>query len=95
LRASRLERAGHRNAAMDLLYDKSDELMRTGQFEGLDMILQRLHAGELPVDVLLGLLTATLPAKSRLPSRAEFFTATERILRERGEYEEGLLTGLE
>lgn len=95
LRASRLERAGHRNAAMDLLYDRIDELMRTGQFDLLDMILQRVPVREFSVDVLLGLLTATLPARSRLPSREDFFSETEQVLRERAEYEEGLLTGLE
>src|SRR5205085_1635394 len=90
-RANRLDRHGHRNAAMDLLYDHIDELMHTGHFEALDTILQRVSVRELSVDVLLGVLTATLPAKSRLSSRVELFRQTEAMLKEHGEWEEGLL----
>jgi hypothetical protein len=91
----RLEASGDRNAALDLLYDRVDELMRTGQFEALDSLLQQVRLGDMSIDVLLGLLTATLPARSRLPSRQAFFRETENALREWGEYEDGLLTGLE
>lgn len=47
------------------------------------------------VDVLLGILTATLPASSRLASRSKLFGQIAETLEKRGEYEEGLLTGLE
>jgi len=46
-------------------------------------------------DLLLGILTATLPAKSKLPSRTPFFGKVEAIIKRRGEWEKGLLTGLE
>ncbi len=95
LNASRLDSMGKRHAAMDLLYDCVDELMRTGQFEALDSIIEDLIVSRLTIDVLVGLLTATLPAKSRLRSRPEFFSKTDTELRSRHEYEDGLLTGLE
>jgi hypothetical protein len=80
---------------MDLIYDRIDELMRRDQLPALDALLQSAPADELTVDVLLALLTATLPVKKRLTSRPELFHRTESVLRERGEYEDGLLTGLE
>lgn len=95
LHASRLDSMGKRHAAMDLLYDCVDELMRKGQFETLDSIIRDLVVSRLTIDVLLGLLTATLPAKSRLQSRPDFFSKTDTELRKRHEFEDGLLTGLE
>jgi Arc/MetJ-type ribon-helix-helix transcriptional regulator len=94
LRANELARAGERSRAMDMLYDKIDELMRSGQLERLDDLLKGVREEELSADVLLGLLTATLPARNRLPSRAKVLRETERILRARCEFQEGLLAGL-
>jgi hypothetical protein len=93
--ANRLDRAGHRNAAMDLIYDRIDEMMRRDQMPALDALQQSVPVEELTVDVLLALLTATLPVKKRLKARPDLFERTERVLRDRGEYEDGLLTGLE
>jgi hypothetical protein len=95
LNANRLDRAGHRGAAMDLLYDRIDEMLRSGQFDSLDVVLQRAPVQDLSADVLLALLTATLPARSRLNARPDFFRIAETTLKTRGEYETGLLTGLE
>ena len=94
-RANRLHRTGYRNAATDLVYDRVDEMMRHDQLRELDSLLQSAPADELTVDVLLALLTATLPVKTRLTSRPEFVKRTERVLKSRGEYDDGLLTGLE
>jgi hypothetical protein len=94
-RANRLDKAGHRNAAMDLVFDRIDELMRNSQFTLLDSILGSVSIGDMSVDVLLGILTATLPARGQLALRPAFFKATDGELRRRGEYEDGLLTGLE
>ena len=80
---------------MDLIYDRVDELMREGRFQILDEILSHIRVNKMTVDVLLGLLTATLPAKKKLPSRPSFFREAERSIKDRGELEEGLLTGLD
>jgi hypothetical protein len=95
LRARRLDLAGHGETALDLIYDSVDELMRKGEFAQLNSLLANLSVSDFSVDILLGLLTATLPAKSRLPSRHELYEQIETFLRHCGEYKEGLLTGLE
>jgi hypothetical protein len=94
-RAQRLDKGGHSDAALDLIYDSVDELMQKEDFPKLDSILAKVRASDHSVDVLLGILTATLPARNRLRLRAKLFKDIERLLRERGEYEQGLLTGLE
>lgn len=93
-RASRLDSAGHSDAALDLLYDSVDEMLRRSEFARLDSILNNTAVADCSPNTLIGLLTASLPARSRLPSRKEFYAAVERALRQRGEYEDGLLTGL-
>jgi hypothetical protein len=95
LRANRLDKAGHTNAALDLLYDSIDETMRKGQFEQIDSILTQLPVPELSVNVLLGILTATLPAKRHLRSREKLYRDIRVTLKNRPGFEEGLLTGLE
>lgn len=95
LRAQRLDRRGRTDAALDLIYDQVDEWMHRAQFDRLDSILANLPVADLSMDILLGVLTATLPATRRLGSRAKLFYDVEQVLRNRGDYEEGLLAGLE
>jgi antitoxin (DNA-binding transcriptional repressor) of toxin-antitoxin stability system len=95
LRAQRLDRHGRTDAALDLIYDQVDEWMHRAEFDRLDGILENLPVADLSLDILLGLLTATLPAKRRLVSRAKLFHEIEQVLRDRGDYEDGLLVGLE
>jgi hypothetical protein len=94
-RANRLDAKGHTDKALDLVYDQVDELMWNGSFQKLDSILASVHAADYSADLLLGILTATFPGHHRLPVRKKLYEETERVLRERGEYEEGLLVGLE
>jgi hypothetical protein len=93
-RALRLDRRDHIDAALDLLYDGFDELFRRGEFARADTFLSQVTVDECSVDFLLGILTASLPARGRLPSREQFYRAVELHLQSRGEFEEGLLTGL-
>lgn len=95
IRATELDARGHTDAALDLIYDSVDKLMRDGQFPTLDSILSGVPVAELTVDILLGLLTATLPARNRLHSRNPLFRQIEQTLKNRGQLEPGLLTGLE
>ena len=94
-RANRLDALEHTDAALDLLYDAVDDLMRRREFDRLDELLHDTTTSDLSLNVLLGLLTATLPARSRLRSRAGFFQRVDETLRARDEWQEGLLVGLE
>jgi hypothetical protein len=94
-RAERLARQGNMDEALDLIYDSFDERFQKGEFEALEQLLSGIRPADLPVDILLGILTATLPARTKLPSRAELYQRVEATLKERGEYEPGLLAGLE
>jgi hypothetical protein len=90
-----LERRARIDSALDALYDRVDDSLKTGQIKTLDEMLREAKAGFFSTDILLGLLTATLPARSRLPARARFFADAEASIKARGEWEDGLLAGLE
>ena len=94
LRAVQLDTMAQTDAALDLLYDGFDELMRQGRFTELNTVLSSVRADYCSADLLLGMLTASLPGRSRLPARAVLLQETETVLRRRGEYAEGLLSGL-
>lgn len=94
-RVKHLDDQGQTDAALDLLYDSVDELMQAGRFPDLDMLIRDIPVATTSVDILLGLLTSTLPARSKLPSRPRFFEAVSSAVRDRGEDEQGLLAGLE
>lgn len=94
-RAGRLDRRGKTDVALDLIYDTVDEWMIAGDFDRLDFLLASVAADDYSADILLGLLTASLPGRTRLPSRRKLYSETERILKQRGQWEDGLLTGLE
>ena len=94
-RASRLEERGHTDAALDLIYDNIDGLLKGARFGEVDLILQRIDVASLSVNILLGILTATLPACRKLPARPKLVEMAESVLRLRGEWEDNLLLGLE
>ena len=94
-RVQRLEKSGHIEAALDLLYDQIDGMLKAEKFKEVDIILLGLDVPSISLNLLLGFLTATLPARSKLRSRRWFFERVEAALRERGELEENLLVGLE
>lgn len=82
--------------ALDLLYDSLDNMMRLGHFEEIDVELEAIVANDCSTDVLLGILTATLPGANRLKRRAALFDDVRTVLIDRGEYEGiRLLVGLE
>lgn len=89
--ADQLVRRGRRDAAMDDLFDHIDAFMRAGDFVTLNMILQSLHPCTLELDTVLGILTASLPARSKIPSRKKFFDSAVRSFQN----EPGLFSGLE
>lgn len=62
------------DADLDELYEAIDVLMKIGAWKFLDSLLVNweLSAWRTPVDLLVGYATATMPAKSKLPSRKAF-----------------------
>lgn len=80
---------------LDDIFDQCNSLFDQSKFEECDRILSKVPIEETGTDLLLGYLTATLPARRSLPYRPEFYRKTEEIIRKRGEWEEGLLNGLE
>lgn len=92
--AQRLEEQGQTDAGLDVIYNTVDDFLCREQFDALDSILASIRAHDLSTDILLGILTATLPADNRLASRQEMYRSAKNVLKERGEDEETLLSGL-
>lgn len=74
-----------------------DWLMRFDQWAVLDTMLLAFakQADKYDVNLLGGFLTASFPGRSKLTFREKLFGETERVAKERGEWEPGLLKGLE
>lgn len=95
LLAQSLTSFGRVDAALDIIYRAIDDLMTKGELENLNSILENIDISRYSSDIWLAILTATLPVKSKLPSRKAFFQTVERELIAIGENEPGLLAGLE
>ena len=94
-RARRLDHSGHTDAALDLIYENVNGKLSRGRFNEVNSVLETTEPMSLSVDLMLGLLTSTLPAKTKLPSRGTFFQRSEAAIKGLNEWEDGLLTGLE
>ena len=93
-RARTLERFGDSATALDLVYDCIDDLLYSDRFSLVACCLLEVEVGTCSVDILLALLTSTLPAKQRIGTRAEFIRRVETELLRRGEDVVQLLAGL-
>jgi len=93
--ARRLDQHGQTDAALDIIFDQIDEMLLAGEFEPVDQLLMEIMPSDYSVELLLGLLTVTLPAKNRLCNRVAFFERVRQSLQEHGETDEGLLVGLD
>jgi hypothetical protein len=80
--------------AIDILGTRLDEEMRAKRFSLIDEVLANVNTDQYHTDVLMTLLTVTLPAKSKLPSRVSFFSKMEGTLTFRSELRPGILDGL-
>lgn len=89
LYADNLVNEGRVDDAIDLIFTEIDSALRAGRFDICDNILESIDPHDLSDDLVLALLTATLPAASKLPSRQSFY---ERAKKHLGEDK---LTGLE
>jgi hypothetical protein len=93
--AQRLDECGQTDAALDIIFDQIDEKLLAGNFIQVDQTLANTSPENLSIDLLLGILTATLPAKTHLKSRQLFYRQVQETLERRGRLKEGILVGLE
>ncbi len=91
----RLDKRERLDTALDLIFDQVDELLLSGAFDEVDQILGHVVPDEFSTEVLVGLLTVTLPAKNQLARRDEFFQRVAETLRTRGETDQRILIGLD
>jgi hypothetical protein len=68
-----LDRGGHYDRALDLLFTRFDASYRSGDFSFVDAVLRVTKVADLSHDTLIGFLTATLPAKNRLDQRSAIY----------------------
>lgn len=80
---------------LDEIYTLIDRLMAEHRLVELDVAIAAVNVHDFSTDNLLGVLTASLPVKSSLPSRPGFYKAVEQELTARGQMGPGLLRGLE
>lgn len=85
---------GERDRALDELYDVVRGTLRAGDFEYVDEFLRTIPVTQVPLHLMLGVLTSTLPAKSRLPARQEYKEKVRKELESRQIYRDSLLSGL-
>lgn len=93
--AIRLSVLNQSDLALDIIYDRFDEMLLAGKFSELDAFLGTASIDTLPTVLILAVLTVTLPAKRQLKSRPEFFERARVALVERLEFRDELLIGLE
>lgn len=93
--AKLLYEKGLTHKALDVIFDVIDDHLLAGEFQKVDDALKGLDPTTLPIQLRIGVLTITLYANDRLPSRAEFFSRVERSLEnEPSERRLALLSGL-
>ena len=81
--------------ALDLIFDRLDDLLIGSKFIECDSILATFDVGTMSTAQLLTVLTATAAAKDRLPNRAEFYKRAKSVMTTRGIDADRLLAGLE
>lgn len=64
----------NRNKRIDIIFNLFDDLMREGKFETIDILLE-LILNQPNVDDYLSLLTITIPAKNKLPTRKQMLSS--------------------
>lgn len=93
--AIELEFKGQVCMALDIVYARVSELIRLGWIVKLNDEIESIDPNEIGTDVLLGILTSTLPVRSQLPYRSKLYREAFKILKQRRHFERGILDGLE
>jgi len=81
---------------LDRIYEGIDLFFQCEQFVAVDLIIRDIAMKETDVDLILGYLIATFPAKSKLKKRAKLYKRTKKLLKK--QYPDSwkdLLKGLE
>lgn len=86
--------SGEIDAGLDMIYREVDRLLKAGSYRELNAVFASTDAASAPIDLTLGLLTATLPVKTRLSSRPDFLLAVAEALSRSGKDAAKLLAGL-
>jgi hypothetical protein len=81
------------DSQLDKIYSTIDILLIQGKFEEVNRILEQ-NKNNKSIDLLLGYLTITFPAKSKLPFRPELLKRAEFIIELQQESSKELLRGL-
>lgn len=89
------DQLGHSDEALDIIFDNIDVMLLNGNFNGVDNLLVSVDPTEHSLDMALGLLTSTLPAKFKLENRNRFYELVKEDLIKHNALEEGLLVGLD
>ncbi len=90
----KLEKQGRAGAALDILYDRMDRALSDGEFDECDRLLHDLRPSDLSLTLILGILTITLAASSRLQSRAGLLASVRASLTAERPDADQLLAGL-
>lgn len=81
--------------ALSVIFDVVDDHFLAGDFQSIDDTLKDLDPETLDISTRIGVLTITLAAKHRLPSRPDFFDRVAKSLEnETPERQQGLIGGL-
>jgi|GEM_PF-4751957 len=82
--------------AIDSIFNKFYDWFEAGGFSDADEALQLMRLDRLNTYLIVAVLSATLPAQSRLPSRVQFVEAARKVFEKTEPNEvEALLSGLE
>jgi hypothetical protein len=82
-------------AAIKLLYGRFNEILHSGDFQKCDRVLSMIDLNRLRPELWVALLTITLPARSKLPSRRLQVNQIRDKLSQVGEDADAILVGLE
>lgn len=84
----------HREADLDRLYDRLDELMLAGEWDVINEAICHMDVRSLPTDILIGWLTITNWNRDKVCMNTVLRGLVPKIVKERGEWKDGLLNGL-
>jgi len=87
--------SGEPDAAADMVFDRIDQAVAGNRFDEIEALLRADIVPLCTEDVLIALLTATLPAKNHLPGRAEWVRAAKDRLITAFGYDDAVTAGFE
>lgn len=92
---TKVYQSGRGSLALDQLYSWVDDLLLSGEYTRVDAIFLAPETEDMPLALVLGLLTITLQWKTELKERAGFCSrVTEKLKRQNPTGYQTLLAGL-